>query len=261
MFIGKYANPFDLLHLFLRQESMFSHLWNKRKYWFTLIELLLVCSVFAILVSWVIVAINRAYTFMNNSRVKIRATNFTREWVEMMFNIRDTNRRKYSWEKDKYRLNLWTGEENQIGKWIYVIKEDRNENGDIYFYLYWVDVSADNVEYFYSNWWFWDESYEDQRLAAKIELNWNYNYMKYSSGDRVPQTWSIQELLADETDFYRIVRVFGVYCKNVSNSDNTTSCLNDSDPKEMRFCVKTFYKLWAWTHSSELCSIMTNFMK
>jgi hypothetical protein len=54
--------------------------------------------------------------------------------------------------------------------------------------------------------------------------------------------------------------VYGVFCKNSSNSDDTTNCSNDSDPKEMRFCVKVFYR-WNWEHSSELCSIMTNFME
>jgi hypothetical protein len=44
-----------------------------------LIELLLVCSAFAILVSGVIIAINRAYSFMNDTKLRIKATNFARE--------------------------------------------------------------------------------------------------------------------------------------------------------------------------------------
>ena len=42
---------------------------------------------------------------------------------------------------------------------------------------------------------------------------------------------------------------------------NNTACSSDSDPKEMRFCVKVFYEFNGGHHSSELCSIMTNFMK
>ena len=64
--------------------------YKNRKKWFTLVEVLFVCSVFAIMVVWIILAINRSYTFMNNTRLQVRATNFAREWVEMMFNIRDT---------------------------------------------------------------------------------------------------------------------------------------------------------------------------
>ena len=55
--------------------------------WFTLVEVILVCTVFAILVSWIIVAISKAFNFMDNTRLSVRATNFAREWVEMMYNI------------------------------------------------------------------------------------------------------------------------------------------------------------------------------
>ena len=43
---------------------------------------------------------------MNNTKVLVRATNFAREGVEMVYNLRDTNRRKYSGEKDKHRLDM-----------------------------------------------------------------------------------------------------------------------------------------------------------
>jgi hypothetical protein len=72
-------------------------------------------------------------------------------------------------------------------------------------------------------------------------------------------------LIWDWLEFYRIVRVFGVYEKNKANnpwsSDEATSAqMIDWTPAEMRFCVKVFYR-WNWEHSSELCSIMTNFME
>jgi hypothetical protein len=64
-------------------------------------------------------------------------------------------------------------------------------------------------------------------------------------------------------DFYRIVRVYGIYCKSVDNKSNQEAnnafCKEDSDPKELRFCVKVFYRNLSVPHSTELCSIMTNF--
>jgi hypothetical protein len=56
------------------------------------------------------------------------------------------------------------------------------------------------------------------------------------------------------------VRVFGVYKKDAENSSMELTNFTDWTPAEMRFCVKVFYR-WNWEHSSELCSIMTNFME
>ena len=83
-------------------------------------------------------------------------------------------------------------------------------------------------------------------------------------------TGSLEELLKwNWTEFYRILRVYWIYCKNSQNTDDQ-SCLDTSTnlrdtiikaPKEMRFCVKVFYDGIEWKHSTELCSIMTNFME
>ena len=92
-----------------------------------------------------------------------------------------------------------------------------------------------------------------------------YSSWVYEGGNRVLKegTWDMETLLWGETDFYRLVRVYGVYCKSGDNPNqlvNSSTCKDDSDPKEIRFCVKVFYK-WNWEHTSELCSIMTNFEK
>jgi hypothetical protein len=57
--------------------------------------------------------------------------------------------------------------------------------------------------------------------------------------------------------------VFGIYKKDVDNSNTVASAdeMKDWTPVEMRFCVKVFYDFNWWRHSSELCSIMTNFME
>ena len=240
---------------------MFDRLLNRKKYWFTLIELLLVCSVFAILVSGVIMAINRSYSFMDNIRIRIRATNFAREWVEMLYNMRDTNRRKFSWERDKYWLYVWSGNvESSWVSWVYILKNWSNGSGDEFFYVENLGVPAGEINDFYSDNWFWKREYSGYLSNAEIQFDWDYQYMEYLDDERVQQTWSIQELLSSNVKFYRIVRVFGIYCKN-SNNVNDVSCSNISDPKEMRFCVKVFYKTEKSQGSPELCSVMTNFTK
>ena len=227
------------------------------------------------MVVWIILAINRSYSFMNNVRLQVRATNLAREWVEMMFNFRDTNRRKYSWKKDELRLCMDVTSDNNCSKyispWLYYIKEKKTWND--------YEVTLEGIQppiwpesdknRFYND-WFRDEDFDDQRASAKIPFTWIYSYLSWSYQDDWTRaweemTWSIEELLWSEAEFYRLVRVYGIYNKNTSSSSSQTtpspSYLSNSDPKEMRFCVKVFYRNLSTPHSTELCSIMTNFEK
>ena len=249
-------------------------MWKKalknKKNWFTLAEVLSVCTVFAIIILAIIWAISRAYSFMGNVRLKVRATNFTREWVEMMYNIRDTNRRKCSWKKDKNWLNIWTWWSNCSDSqqtftwWLYILKEGIGTWWDRYIYAEPFKLeNNETITGVYNK--IRESSWAD---SAKIQFTWSYFYSTWSYGDdrqRTSQvtTWDMETLLWGETDFYRLVRVYGVYCKNNSNDNpnqlvKSLNCREPSDPKEIRFCVKVFYK-WNWEHESELCSIMTNF--
>lgn len=221
---------------------------------FTLLEVLIVCGFFSIVILAIIWAINRAYVFMNNTRMQVRAVNFAREWVEMVFNIRDTNWRKHSWERDKYWNNLWTWDvNNKFQQGIYVLNEWGNSSGDVYIYSTGLNVNAE--DFYWDE--FWDTNNVKNRESAKIIFTWTYNYLgwDYDEGwewQFKSETWDIWELLWSEGDFYRIVRVYNVVGK-------LTSCIEDKCPKEMRFCVKVFYKSNDAKRSTELCSIMTNF--
>jgi len=238
-----------------------------RRSWFTLVEVVLACSLFAIIVVWIILAINRSFVFMNNIKLSVRAANFAREWVEMVYNIRDTNWRKHSGERDQYWLNLWDRtqwfEERSFIKWVYVLKEG-NQDGNSYFYAKSLGIESDtNIEDFYSNEWFWADQYVSARNNARLEFGWQqYSYYEY--GDDVsPVTVDVQDALIWEwLEFYRIVRVFGVYKKNVdgTNIECDENCIKSWTPAEMRFCVKVFY-VSQWKHSSEICSVVTNFME
>ena len=224
---------------------------------FTLAETVIVCSVFAVMVVWIILMINRAFLFMNNTRVLVRAANFAREWVEMVYNIRDTNRRKYSWEKDKHRLNAWTGSK-LLSWWIYIIGEWitwYSHDSYIYAdYLTWNIEFYDNMDVFFSN------DNVSGRNESRIGFSWTYSY--YSGGTIA--IWNLEDLLWwSGIEFYRLLRVYGVYEKNTTNDSDLipNDRMRDQSPKELRFCVKVFYELNGWHHASELCSIMTNFME
>ena len=244
------------------------------KFWFTLVEVILACSIFAIVVVWIIMAINRSYAFMNNIKLSVRATNLAREWVEMVYNIRDTNRRRHSWNRDWYWLNLRDKANPTFVflPWIYILKEDKDDNDNTYVYAkYLSNISAINAEEFYSNDWFWKDNYKTDRDLAKLTFDWEYSYYEWDALNKKENyiTWNkIDDALVwNGLEFYRIVRVFGVYAKNTSDTEVyptkkelANSNLTDWTPAEMRFCVKVFYR-WNWEHATELCSIMTNFMK
>ena len=220
---------------------------------FTLLEVLIVCWFFSIVILAIIWAITRAYDFMNNNRLQVRAVNFAREWVEMVFNIRDTNRRRHSGERDKYWNNVWTWDVKFI-KGIYVLKEWNNSSEDVYVYASKLNVNDGDIEDFY---WdgFWTK-HDEARETSKIIFTWTYSYLSWVYSDwnwtYQPATWDMETLLWSEWDFYRLVRVYDVV-------DKLGGCTEDKCPKEMRFCVKIFYKNNTSRRSSELCSIMTNF--
>ena len=237
---------------------------NNKKSWFTLVEVVLACSIFAIVVIWIMAAINRSYAFMNNIKLSVRATNLAREWMEMMYNIRDTNRRRQSWNRDKYRLSV--GKLTDISphvldgtlfeKWIYILKEDEKD-GNKYIYAKKLNLGSVNEDSFYND-GFWDSG--DIREKTKLNFSWKYSY--YERDEHEKKEKNIQDAMVWQwLEFYRIVRVFGIYCKNSNDPNQTvsnTNCKNDSDPKEMRFCVKVFYSS-QWKHSTELCGVITNF--
>lgn len=224
---------------------------KQKKHAFTLLEVIIVCTLFAVMVIWIIFAINRSFVYLDNVRLSVRATNLAREWVEMVYNRRDSNRRKYSWDKDKHRLD--TGTWGSLWAWTYAIKEWVDANKNSFIYLEKLDPTSDPTKDPYEVENFFGAAYSDQREISKIIFTGDYPYYSWWT---LHTWWNIADLLrVNWQDFYRVVRVFGVYCKN-------GSCSKDSDPKEMRFCVKVFYtaSLW-WQHAVELCSIMTNFQE
>ena len=234
-------------------------IWFKsKKRGFTLAEVLIVCSIFAVMVIWIIFAINRAFLFMNNTRISVRASNFAREWVEMVYNIRDSNWRQQSWEKDKYRLNVWKRENGKISEentykswWIYIIKEEltKENNWDYYVYAEYLTGNDD----IYTLEWFFSGEDSQWRKDSMLNFSWTYSYFSWWV---LYTWWKLEELLyADGLAFYRVLRVYGYYCKKDGGN------CEENDPKEMRFCVKVFYELNWWKHQNELCSIMTNFME
>lgn len=234
---------------------------KNKKYWFTLAEIIILCSLFSFLILWVIVAINRSFTFVNNTRLAVRAANFAREWMEMMYNIRDTNRRKDAWQRDANWLNLSMNEDpnniHRFKKWYYTVVKDGSalkaeEIKELTSHCNCRNSDYDNL-YENENNFFGDN---DDYYNCSVSLrDWRCGSVKLDSSDVMTET------LLDGAEFYRLVRVYGIYKKDVgdTNTEVSTTELTNWTPAEMRFCVKVFYRDGNWKHSSELCGLMTNF--
>jgi len=184
---------------------------------------------------------------MDNTRLAVRASNLAREWVEMVYNLRDSNWKKYSWNKDWHRLDSWAWW--SLSAWFYVFSEDMI-NWDNYIYV--DSISPSDPDDFYTIEWFFSDAYDTEREASKLIFTGTYSYYTWWT---LETGWNLTDLLnVDWLSFYRVLRVYDKQCK-------IASCSKDSDPWELRFCVKVFYRNIQWQHASELCSIMTNFME
>lgn len=75
------------------------------KKWFTLLELVIAIGIIAAWLIAVFVVLNSWFSSMAQARGQIIAINLAREWAETVFNLRDTNLRKWSGKKDLCWLN------------------------------------------------------------------------------------------------------------------------------------------------------------
>ena len=224
--------------------------WKKR--WFTLAEVIVVCSMFAVIVIWMIFGISRAFVFLNGIRLQVMATNFAREWVEMVYNMRDTNRRKNPWDRDSHRMDLdW---DNKLDPWIYTINQWITwEDSFVYLEYQTGTIESYTIDNFFSA--------ENIKIRDASKLSFTGSY-SYNSGWTIV-TWSMNELMEwFWTEFYRLVRVYGIQNKlDWTVSTSSKDWENNWTPVELRFCVMVFYTDNRSRHSKELCSIMTNFLK
>ncbi|MDR2541039.1 MAG: prepilin-type N-terminal cleavage/methylation domain-containing protein [Candidatus Peribacteria bacterium] len=76
---------------------------------FTLIEVIIALTLFAFVIIGIITAVNRAYAYVQQARLNVIAMNLTREGMEMMYNIRDTNWKRFSGKKDECRWSFTNG--------------------------------------------------------------------------------------------------------------------------------------------------------
>jgi len=230
---------------------------------FTLVEIIIVVVVLTISVVSAIAFVNNWLNFTKITRQKIIAINFAREWIESVYQIRDTNRLKRSWKKDQCWLKMnplvdvgndWCENDARIWSGNYIIEEKwseiESESKSKYFVLSWWSISWFDIE----NWMSGNNNF--YRLCF---LTWQRRACPWI--DR--STWSSAEWV-----YLRQISWKWVFLKDVNASWwnyinctiwNDTNCWDES-AKEYRFCSRVWYMWWNnW--EIEICSLMTNFVK
>lgn len=247
----------SFLYLLLLSSSMIPHT-QKHQSWFTLIELLWAMLIISIALLSIFTLLRVAIDFTNKSRQETIAINLAREGVEAVYQRRNTNRLRWSNERDTYRLC----EDNACANWL----------------QWWKLYSINTLSWSFTSIGAWTT---DNSL-----LTWNWS----NQG----QDWSTnnQSFIIDNDDFlwwqspdaaarfYRAIIGVWLYQKDTNVEWwNLISCAHgadnyngididwssfpwecsDSRPKEFQFCSRVEYERNDQTGQVELCSAITNY--
>jgi type II secretory pathway pseudopilin PulG len=230
---------------------------------FTLLEVIVALSLFEFVMIGVIMAVNKAYAYVQSTKIQVMAVNLAREGVEQMYTIRDTNRRKHSAEKDKYWLLMDPLLDNDsiptgtplISSGVYTLHMKASATQQYPILLSQTLTGGRTIEDLYDKF----DKYTGNQEIWRMPFTGGF----YSGSTLVS---TLQELMESDAKFYRIVRVWGLYNKTADKDssitcptvDSSLSVCNNDTPKELRFCVKVWY-LFTSRGSTELCGVMTNF--
>ena len=223
---------------------------------FTIREVLVVVVVISVGLLSVVVVLTNGMKYVQKTRQKVIAINLAREWMEAVYQIRDTNRTRWAWVKDQCRLKInplvndqssdSCNDDLRFTSWSYVLQ--RLMTGDQTYFaltgvlLSWIDFSdgIDSSDYAFSlcqQSGYWDSCIWNQTTTSEWkyfrEIQWLWLYLK-----DVSVTW-----------WAAIVCTWGL----------DRICWWDR-AKEFRFCSKVAY-IGDGTGEVKICGVITNFKK
>lgn len=219
---------------------------------FTLREILVVAVVVSIGLLSIISLLTYGVSFIQKSRQTVIAVNLAREWIEAVYQMRDTNRQRRAGRKEECRLKtnplvdeLGVGCQNDtwMQSWFYVL--DTQE-------LLW-------QKYFlltgYSTTWI--------VIADGVQSS-DARYSLCFSGD----LWDAcpgSSALTPEGSYFREIQGYGLRDKDAQTTwGEYLDCVNGETTcgsytaKEFRFCSSVSY-IWYGTWTVKLCGVITNF--
>ena len=228
---------------------------------FTLIEILIVIFVISMGLILIIRGMSETHRYLSETAQKTIALNLAKEGIEAVYNLRNSNWRKWSDKKDECWLNVNKEEcddqsqkltNNQMR--ILGMNEDSN---------HWDSPSntSDITK--------WEGDDNEARFKQTSIREKSAFQLLYHQWQRLPQ-WSIPETERQQAknnsyqywEYFRVITIHGLFDKTTGKkltcNTTVTSPCKSSSPKELRFCSTVFYtKPYQWVVN--ICSIMTNF--
>lgn len=225
-----------------------------RTRWFTLWEILVVVVVISIGLLSIVSLLTYSLNFVQKSRQRVIAINLAREWIEAVYQIRDTNRQRRAGRKDQCWLKInplvdenavWCRDDTRMLSGSYLLTTNV-VSGQQYFLLTGYSLTT------------------SLSLASGIST-WALQYALCQSGG----LWIAcpgSGYVSPEWRYFREIRWYGLYAKDVSTTWwSSMSCTSgasnpcgSSSAKEFRFCSKVAY-VWYGTWEVQLCGVITDF--
>ena len=260
---------------------------------FTLIEVLVVVFVLSMGVIVIMQGINKTTTYISETAQRTIALSLAKEGLEAIYNIRNSNWRRWSDSKNMCRLkadpmvdsgNDWCANDEWIRYVRGYISTKEIEGNQYYVYIPAVNGIRNPIVW-PSCWWFehlqrkanfpfWIKTFFLPWIARK---DWHRNFLlHFVNGEWIDEFtyqrkyWSPLNPTKPDTSmggYGRYIQVEWLYDKGENDPYACLDCVAgvdqqcwDDRPKELRFCSLVFY-YQPYMGYVEVCSIMTNFLK
>lgn len=212
---------------------------------FTMLEILMITIIVWVWLLSIVVAISKAKTVTNQIKQEVIAAQLAKEWLEMVYQTRNSNLLKHPNYKNYCRLNVNPNQNcddsnnpNRLTVSSYIISDRL---------LSWINETL-NIWDGISTW--------DQRFG--LILTW-WKWL---------QNWNTESKQTKYGKFFRTIEWKWLFLKNSTNTWwNLINCSSWSsaichswDAKEFRFCSRVEY-VWQNTGSVEICGVLTNFFE
>lgn len=285
-----------------RLRSLYTRNWfldcgkKMKKKGFTLVEMLIVIFVLSTGIILIIKGMSESHRYLSETAQRTVALNLAKEGIEAVYNLRNSNWRKWSDKKNECWLSVWEEcweySEELTNRQMRILGLN---DGDICTYDYnartygpikvWTPQLFIRIDWEIPKWKWNDKDARFKELPLNRQPKYAEEYkLIYYRGKRIP-LWSIDthergyyfnspkgnpscwaEYL-DATknnlwEYSRVITIQGLFDKTTGQkltcTDTASSPCKSSSPKELRFCSTVFYTK-PYQGVVNVCSIMTNF--
>ncbi len=257
----------------------------KKKNWFTMVEIILILVIIATALITIIQGISKTTQYISEMRQRTIALNLAKEGIEAVYNIRDTNWRRRSANRDECWLKAnpmidegGDGCENDTlfgGGSRYAIISTGEPN---YYAIKRVSNGADdaramdeskNLVNNYTKLWQQINNTTKRTQSNNSDPHWNFR-MHFVEGQRIDHDKFLELQKKGKTEalnqgiYRRWIAGWWIHSKKTGTfikciTEQYPEC-KDASAKEFRFCSTVIYSS-PYQGIVNLCAIMTNFVE